>query len=80
MKIHKAMFSVSIALMAAFLMWTAALSCIDLQPVGPEGSVVGLATLNLFFHQLTGVHLTLYTITDWLGLVPIIIVFCFGLL
>ncbi len=31
-------------------------------------------------NQLTGVHMTIYTITDWLGLVPIFICLCFGVL
>lgn len=29
---------------------------------------------------MTGVHMLIYTITDWLGLVPIIICMCFGVL
>ena len=47
-------------------------SRIDVQAIGPEGSLVGLAGLNQRVHQLTGVHMTLYTITDWLGLVPLL--------
>ena len=43
----------------------------DVQAIGPQGSTVGLATINKFVHDLTGVHLSLYTVTDWLGLVPI---------
>ena len=31
-------------------------------------------------HDLTGVHMTLYTITDWLGLIPLIFVMGFGIL
>lgn len=27
--------------------------------------------MNGFIHRLTGVHMTLYVITDWLGLVPV---------
>jgi len=33
-----------------------------------------------WFHQLTGVNMTIYTITDWLGLVPIFICLCFGVM
>lgn len=53
---------------------------VDVQAVGPNGSKVGFATFNIWFHQLTGVHWTLYTITDWLGLVPIAVCLCFGCL
>ena len=53
---------------------------VDVQAVGPNGSKVGLAVFNTWFHQLTGVHMTLYTVTDWLGLVPIAVCLCFGCL
>ena len=62
----------------AFLLWTALIRCIDVQAAGPSGTTVGFAAFNLWFHHLTGVHMTVYTITDWLGLVPIGICLCFG--
>lgn len=74
-KQDKKTFYIAIGLLAAFLLWTAAISLIDVQAIGPQGSSVGFAALNAFVHRLTGVHMLLYTITDWLGLVPI----CFGL-
>ena len=69
-----------IVLVAAFAIWTAAIRFIDVQNAGPLGSEVGFATINVWFHRLTGVHMLIYTITDWLGLVPIIICMCFGVL
>ena len=62
--------------LSAFLLWTALIRSVDVQAMGPNGAKVGLAAFNVWFHRLTGVHMTLYTITDWLGLVPI--VFCLG--
>jgi undecaprenyl-diphosphatase len=47
------------------------LSKIDVKSIGPRDSAVGFAALNAFFHELTGVHMSLYVITDWLGLVPV---------
>ena len=73
-------FYVAFALLTAFVMWTSALRFIDVQTIGPNGSAVGFATLNGFIHSLTGVNMTLYTITDWLGLVPIAVAFGFGVL
>lgn len=67
-------------LIAAFVLWTAALRIFDVQAIGPEGSSVGFATVNGFVHSLTGVHMTLYTITDWLGLVPVGICLGFAVL
>ena len=55
----------------AFILWTAAVSFIDVQPIGPENSRVGFASLNQFVHQLTGVHMGLYMLTDWLSLIPL---------
>ena len=63
-----------------FLLWTAAVKCIDVKPLGPNGSTVGFAALNGFFHDLTGVHRSLYVLTDWLGLVPIAFMFGFAVL
>ena len=68
------------ALLGAFGLWTAAVILVDRQAVGPLGSVVGLATLNVAFHNLTGVHMSLYVWTDWLGLVPIGVALSFALL
>ena len=69
-----------IVLVAAFALWTVAIRLIDVQNAGPLGSEVSFATINVWFHRLTGVHMLIYTITDWLGLVPIIICMCFGML
>ena len=69
-----------IVLLAAFALWTVLIRHIDVQNAGPNGTEVGFAAFNVWFHRLTGVHLVVYTITDWLGLVPIIICMCFGVL
>ncbi|MBR4537475.1 MAG: phosphatase PAP2 family protein [Clostridia bacterium] len=67
-----------IALLAAFILWTILIQTVDVQAIGPNGTKVGFAAFNGWFHQLTGVHWTLYTVTDWLGLVPILICMGFG--
>lgn len=58
-------------LLATFAVWTEAVCLVDVQPIGPQGSTVGLATMNGFFHKLTGVHLPWYYLTDWLSVIPI---------
>lgn len=62
-----------------FAIWTILIQIIDVQPIGVNGTNIGFATINSWFHSLTGVNMTLYTITDWLGLVPIFICMFFGL-
>ena len=61
---------IAAGLLAAFVLWTAAVCLVDVQQIGPEASAVGLATMNRAFHRLTGVHWTLYDGTDWLSLIP----------
>lgn len=69
-----------IGFIASFALWNVLIQCVDVQAVGQNGTKVGFAEFNVWFHQLTGVHMTIYTITDWLGLVPIFICLCFGVL
>ena len=77
---RKPYFLAAVCFLAAFLFWTIAVTAVDVQPIGPEGSSVGLAGLNGFFHGLTGVHLGLYILTDWLSLIPFLFVLGFGIL
>lgn len=67
-------------LLTAFALWTVLLRVVDVRAVGPNASSVGFAAINLLVHKLTGVHMTLYVITDWLGLVPIAVCMGFALL
>ena len=67
-------------LLLAFVLWTALIRRVDVQPVGVNGSNVGFAAVNTWFHRLTGVHMAVYTITDWLGLVPVAVCIGFGIL
>lgn len=67
-------------LLAAFVLWTVLVRLTDVRPIGPNGSSVGFASLNGFVHSLTGVSMTLYAITDWLGLIPLCIVLGFAML
>lgn len=70
----------AVCILAAFALWTTAICFVDVEAIGPQGSTVGFAALNQFVHDLTGVHMQLYVITDWLGLVPLIFVMGFALL
>lgn len=69
-----------ICLFIAFVLWTVAICFVDVQSIGPQGSSVGFASFNRFFHNITGVNLGLYNLTDWLGLVPIGVAFSFAIL
>ena len=62
---------IAICMLVVFVLWTIAIQFIDIKAIGPQNSSVGFATLNQFVHNLTGINMSLYTITDWLGLVPL---------
>ena len=64
----------------AFVLWTICVQCIDVQTIGPKHSAVGFAGINGAVHRWTGVHMELYTVTDWLGLVPLATALGFGVL
>lgn len=80
MKKRKSKLFAALLLLAAFILWTAALRHVDVRVIGPKGSSVGFAAMNLFFRQRIGVHMTLYTLTDWLGLIPLCFALGFALL
>jgi undecaprenyl-diphosphatase len=67
-------------LIAVFVLWTVLVSVVDVRAIGPNGSSVGFAALNGYVHDLTGVNMRLYSITDWLGLVPIGVALGFAML
>lgn len=71
---------IAVLSLAAFALWTVLVRTVDVREIGPNGSAVGFAALNGFVHKLTGVNMTLYTLTDWLGLVPIAAAFGFAML
>lgn len=61
-----------------FIVWTVLIRAVDVREIGPMGTAVGFAAVNGWFHRLIGVHMALYTVTDWLGLVPVFVCMAFG--
>ena len=78
MKIRKYLFT-GTALLAAFAVWTVLIQSVDVQAVGVNGTEVGFAAINTWFHKLTGVHMAVYTVTDWLEIIPFCICGFFGI-
>ena len=69
-----------LGLLGGALLWTLLVAFVDVKPIGPLGSAVGFSGLNGAIRDLVGVNWTLYTLTDWLGLVPLAVVLGFGVL
>ena len=79
-KKNSRLFWIGVGLLAVFVLWTVLICFVDVQAIGPQDSSVGFSTMNAFIHELTGVNWFLYTVTDWLGLVPIGVAFSFAVL
>ena len=79
-KTEKRKLFIGVGFLAVFVLWTALVSLVDVRIIGPRESSVGFAALNGYVHQCIGVNMTLYTITDWLGLIPVGVAFGFAIL
>ena len=68
--------SLGIILLALFVLFTILVKTVDVAPVGPEGSSVGLAGMNQAFHTLTGYQTTAYTVSKYTGYVALLLPVC----
>ena len=70
----------AIIFIIAFIIWTILITTVDVRPVSVNSTNVGLSSVNIWFHSITGTNMLLYTVTDWLGLVPVFVCMAFGLI
>ena len=66
----------SILTIILFIGYTILIKVVDIKFVTTTSTVIGLGTLNLWFHQLTTVNMFLYHLGDWLSIIPLLI--CLG--
>ena len=78
MKRGKRQLCAGLTLLVLFGVWTVLVRTVDVQAAGETGTAIGFAGINQWFHALTGVHMGIYTATDWLGLVPVFVCLLFG--
>ncbi len=67
-------------LLVVFVAYTLVVKFVGVAPVGPNGSSVGLSSINEKAHLAIGVNFTLYKMTDLLSIIAFAIVGCFALL
>ena len=68
---------ISICLVILCIAFTLIVKYVDVSPIGPNDSSVGLSALNKFFHELIGVNMGFYTFTNIMGAFPIIMVLAY---
>lgn len=65
-------FFISTILILLAVVFTVLVKVVDVKQVGVNETSIGFSTINQFVFKTIGVHMIWYHITDWLGLVPII--------
>lgn len=53
---------------------------IDVKEIGIDGTKIGFATINKFVFDTIGVNMIWYYITDWLGVIPVLIALIYALI
>ena len=76
---RKKLFIITFILLLLSITYTLLIKVVDVRSVGPLGSKVGLSTINLKFHNLTGYNDLFYDISKYLGLIPFLICGFYGL-
>ena len=71
---------ITAALFLLFAAFTIVIAAVDVRPVGPEQSMVGLAAVNRFVFDLIGVNMQWYHLTEWLGMAVLLIPLFFALM
>lgn len=79
-KLRTGKFLIAEALLALFVIFTVLVKMADVKAIGPEGSKVGLATLNGPVASFLPFNVFFYTISEILGIVLLVVVFVFAIL
>lgn len=71
---------ICVLLVLLSIIYTILVKYVDTSIIGPNGSVVGFSSLNSFVFNLTGNNMTLYKITEILGIIPILIALMYAVI
>lgn len=67
----------SVSSIFAFLLFTIVVKFVDVSAIGPQGSEVGLSTINRFVMELGKIN-SFYTFTNVIGYIPFVMVFFYA--
>jgi len=76
----KILTALSITLLLLFFFFVFILKFVDVAPIGPEESNVGLSSLNAAFAKLFPYNSSFFTLTDWTIALGILVAAIFGIL
>ena len=62
-----------------FVIFTLFVQTIDLQITPSTNTYIGFFTINIWFHNFTGVNMSLYDLTDWLSIIPLTVCLFHGM-
>jgi len=71
-------FGLSAVLWLIFAVFTLCVLTVDVSPIGPQQSKVGLSSINAFVFQMLGTNKTWYTVTEFLGIAALFCAAGFG--
>ena len=78
MKTKKSLIS-TIVFFALFIIFTILVSFVNVEAIGPEGSEVGFAALNGAVFNALGSNEIIYSVTELLGFIPLLLAGCFAI-
>ena len=71
---RKTLLYTSVSLLITSILYTIIIKTVDVKIIGPNGTSVGLAGINSFFHNMFGQNKGWYKITKYLGIIPFLII------
>ena len=77
MKKRNLLFSILFLFLA--ILFTILVQVVDVEAIGPNGSLVGFATINQLVFDTLKTNDTLYHLTEWVGILPIFIALLYAL-
>ncbi len=70
----------AIIFLVLFVLFTILVKTVDVKPAGPQGSLIGLSTMNTFVFELLGQNGVWYVVSEGIGYLALLVAFSFAVL